>query len=75
MFNKLPPRPAYLVTLRNIFQQKDRITESELIRLSGLTKTQALCAIAELMRTQEIQMVGKQKEYALVLRKDDHVRI
>jgi hypothetical protein len=44
-FNKLPPKPEYIDKIKASLHSNGSQTERELVASTGLTKTQALCAL------------------------------
>lgn len=53
-FNSLPPRPEYLAKIKKALLAGAALSERDLIAITGLTKTQALCAVADLMKKGEV---------------------
>jgi hypothetical protein len=52
-FNDLPVRPEYLRKLRPVLAKKGEARVADLVGATGLTRTQVLCALEELVRTGE----------------------
>jgi hypothetical protein len=44
-FNRLPPRAEYIEKVMGCLIKHDRLSCAELMRLTGLTKTQVMCTL------------------------------
>lgn len=55
-FNKLPAREEHLSALRAVFKKNEKLQLKTLIRRSGLTKTQTLCALQALALSGKIEI-------------------
>lgn len=62
--NTLPPRKEYLEKVLRCLAAAER-TEKEIISATGLTKTQALCALEALMKQHMVTRDKKSKYFAL----------
>ena len=68
-FNILPPKPAYLSkVLRSLAKSVD-LSEMEIVSKTGLTKTQAICALVELVKTGKVEKIESTKRYRILERK------
>lgn len=65
-FNSLPPKPAYLSKVLNALSNSTDLSEKEIVLHTGLTKTQALCALVELVKTEKVRKIESTKRYSLV---------
>ncbi len=64
-YNTLPPRPEYIKKVLKALSRNGNLTEVEIVAESGLTKTQALCALVELMKQGNVSKVDGTKFYTL----------
>jgi hypothetical protein len=65
-FNTLPAKPEYISKVLGVFHKGTKVTEKELVLRSGLTKTQALCALIELIKTGKVKKDGSANSYTLI---------
>jgi len=59
MFNRLPARPEYIEAVRKALAQGGELGLQATSRLSGLSQTQAACALEELVDSGKV--VGRQQ--------------
>lgn len=64
-YNTLPPRPEYISKVLKALSKNGNLTESEIVAKSGLTKTQALCALVELIKLGNVIKIDDTKFYTL----------
>lgn len=69
-FNTLPPKPEYLAKVLSALSKGSELSEKDLILRTGLTKTQALCALVELVTTKKVTKSEDTKRYSLKSRKE-----
>ena len=50
-YNKLPPKQSYVEKAKKAVRSKPGSRQIDVIRATKLTKTQALCALEELIKT------------------------
>jgi DNA-binding IclR family transcriptional regulator len=48
-FNSLPPKPEHLASVQRAFAREKEVSLATLLDMTGLSKTQAMCALNELM--------------------------
>ncbi|MWJ28604.1 hypothetical protein GPM19_10365 [Halomonas sp. ZH2S] len=65
-YNSLPARPEYVEKVKKCLIKKNGRTEQSIAKATGLTKTQALCAIDAMVAKNEILVEGKPKKFFLV---------
>lgn len=65
-FNSLPPKPAYLSKVLNALERSTDLSESEIVIQTGLSKTQALCALVEMVKTGRVEKIESTKRYRLI---------
>jgi DNA-binding IclR family transcriptional regulator len=65
-FNSLPPKPAYLSKVLNALEKSTGLSEKEIVLQTGLTKTQALCALGELVKYGRVERNESTKRYSLI---------
>jgi len=65
-FNTLPAKPSYLKKVLSALTAKDGMTEREIVNATGLTKTQALCALADLVKDNIVAKDESTKRYVLL---------
>ena len=65
-FNSLPPRPEHLSKTLRAFNGREDMTESEIVKVSGLTKTQALCALVHMIEAGSIERDSSTRRYRVV---------
>ncbi len=65
-FNTLPPKPAYLSKVLNALEKSTDLSEKEIVLQTGLTKTQALCALVELVKSGRVEKIESTKCYRLI---------
>lgn len=70
-YNTLPPRPEYISKVLKALSRNGNLTEVEIVAKSGLTKTQALCALVELMKQGHVSKVDDTKFYTLTNTQED----
>lgn len=54
-FNSLPPKPEHVSAIESVLARKRTVTLSVLLELTGLSKTQAMCALNALMSTGTVE--------------------
>jgi len=65
-FNTLPPKPVYLSKVLNALEKSSDLSEKEIVVQTGLTKTQALCALVELVKSGRVEKIESTKRYRLI---------
>jgi DNA-binding IclR family transcriptional regulator len=65
-FNILPPKPAYLSKVLKALETSTDLSEKEIVSQTGLTKTQALCALVELVKSGRVEKIESTKRYSLI---------
>ena len=53
-FNDLPPKPEYLQRVRLAMRKQPVASAVTLVTITGLTRTQVLCALEELLKLGEV---------------------
>lgn len=69
-FNTLPPKPEYLAKVLSALSKGSELSEKDLVLRTGLTKTQALCALIELVKNKKVMKSDDTKRYSLASRKE-----
>lgn len=64
-FNKLPPKPEYLSKVKQALNAHSSLSEREIVTATGLTKTQALCAVDSLIKDGTVVRTAD-KKFSLV---------
>lgn len=64
-FNTLPAKPEYLSKVLKALSDGRELSEKDIVLISGLTKTQALCALVELVKTGKVMKIESLKRYKL----------
>jgi hypothetical protein len=65
-FNTLPPKPEYIRKVIGVLSMTDELSERGIAHKTGLTKTQSLCALLELIKTGKVTKNEKSKRYRLI---------
>lgn len=65
-YNTLPPRPEYVEKVKSCLVKRNGRTEQSIVKATGLTKTQALCAIDAMISKSEVTVEGSPKKFYLV---------
>ena len=65
-FNTLPPKPEYIRKVVAVLSRTDKLSERDIALKSGLTKTQSLCALFELIKVGKVTKNEKSKCYGLI---------
>ena len=55
-FNKLPPKPEYIVAAKAVLEQGGELSIQEISRETGLSQTQSLSALDYLLKLGEIEV-------------------
>lgn len=69
-FNTLPPKPEYLAKVLSALSKDSELSEKDLVLRTGLTKTQALCALIELVKNKKVTKSEDTKRYSIALPKE-----
>ncbi len=69
-FNTLPPKPEYLAKVLSALAKGSEMSEKDLVLRTGLTKTQALCALIELVKSNKVKKLVDTKRYCLITYKE-----
>jgi len=64
-FNTLPPKPEYVRKVVSVLSKTKELSEKDIVLRSGLTKTQTLCALVELIKIGSVIKIEKTKFYSL----------
>lgn len=64
-FNTLPAKPEYLTKVLKALSNGSELSEKDIVLISGLTKTQTLCALFELVKTGKVTKIESSKRYKL----------
>jgi hypothetical protein len=64
-FNTLPAKPEYISKVLNVLSKTHELNERDLALRSGLTKTQSLCALLELIKVGKVAKNENSKCYRL----------
>ena len=64
-FNTLPPKANHLSAIMGALNKHGPLGISDLVRKTGLTRTQALCALEQLINEQSVKVASdKPRTYA-----------
>ncbi len=55
-FNKLPPKPEYIIAVKAALERGDELSIREISRETGVSQTQSLSALDYLLKLQEIEV-------------------
>lgn len=66
IYNTLPPRPEYVEKVKKCLAKRNGRTEQSIVKATGLTKTQALCAIDVMVSKNEIYTEGTPRKFFLL---------
>jgi hypothetical protein len=64
-FNTLPPKPEYVGKVVNALSKTAELSERDIVLRTGLTKTQTLCALLDLIKVGKVNKNEKSKRYHL----------
>lgn len=70
-FNRLPPRPEYLVAVLQSLAGQEPLSLAEVTKRSGLSQTQASQALDVLARDQKVMLVKEDKSPKVRYRLND----
>ena len=65
-YNALPPKPEYVRKVVGVLSKTTELSERDIALKSGLTKTQSLCALVELIKGGKVTKNEKSKCYGLI---------
>ena len=55
-FNKLAPKPGYIVTVKAVLEQADELSLRDISRRTGLSQTQSSSALDYLIRLGQVEL-------------------
>lgn len=65
-FNTLPTKPEYIRKVVGVLSKVTELSERDIVLKSGLTKTQSLCALLDLIKVGKVTKNEKSKCYGLI---------
>jgi len=66
-YNRLPPKPSYIKKVLATLEQNPESRPIDIERNTGLTRTQVMCTLEQLLQENKIKAVsGKSRSYSLV---------
>ncbi len=69
-FNSLPAKPEHILMVRRALKPQKEFSVSELIMATGLTKTQLLCSLEELIKSGEAVRNLETKKFGAISLQD-----
>ncbi len=67
-FNKLPPKPEYIIAIKAALEQGDELGIRDISRKTGLSQTQSFSALAYLITLGEVQARRQNRTLTAVYR-------
>lgn len=70
-FNKLPPKPEYIAKVLKALSNGSDLSEKDLVLRTGLSKTQTLCALIDLIENKKVIRSEETRRYSLGSQKEE----
>lgn len=70
-FNTLPARPEYLKKVTSALKRRSELKVADLVQATGMTRTQVMCALEELVRQGKVIQHSGALQFSLAGIPDD----